>query len=321
MLDYVKTTFNEPKAEKIESVQTLWSGYGEIARYQLPNAHKSIIAKHIDLTGVKQHPRGWHSEISHQRKLSSYKNEQRFYQHYAKLCNEACKVPALYATQNNHEGIFLLLEDLDHIGFEQRHSVASQAIVQLGLKWLAHFHAQFVNQNIDSLWPIGSYWHLATRPDEYAQMPHSTLKLAASGIDQKLNTAHYSTLIHGDAKLANFCFSNKAVAAVDFQYTGRGVGIKDVVYFLGSCLSSKALFENAELYYEDYFNYLAVALHGKLSASDIEALIGEWRALIVFAWADFERFLVGWSPGHQKLNEYSHQQTAKALASMPLITR
>ena len=46
-------------------------------------------------------------------------------------------------------------------------------------------------------------------------------------------------LAHGDAKVANFCFTNDqhAVAAVDFQYVGGGIGTQDVIYFLGSFCS------------------------------------------------------------------------------------
>ena len=29
-----------------------------------------------------------------------------------------------------------------------------------------HFHASFLNEAPDGLWPVGTYWHLETRPDE-----------------------------------------------------------------------------------------------------------------------------------------------------------
>jgi len=341
MLDFVKSSFNEPQARKIESVQTLWSGYGEIARYQLPKAQKTIIAKHIQLSAVKQHPRGWHNETSHLRKLSSYENELAFYQYFAQLCSLECKVPVLHASLVNDSTMCLLLEDLDHIGYRYRYSVqnqnrliqravnqefaeqnalsesaTNQTIVNKGLHWLAYFHALFIEKDISRLWPIGTYWHLATRPDEFNKMPNSALKQTAPKIDNALNSAQYKTLLHGDAKLANFCFSNSSIAAVDFQYTGAGVGVKDVVYFLGSCLSSDALTEQASQYYAQYFEYLNRALVGKLAPSKSQALISEWRSLIPYAWADFERFLVGWSPGHQKLNAYSDAQTTQALKQL-----
>ena len=67
---------NHTKAESINStelVQTLWSGYGEIRRCFLSNSHyKSVIIKHIKLPSVQYHPRGWNTNISHQRKLKSY---------------------------------------------------------------------------------------------------------------------------------------------------------------------------------------------------------------------------------------------------------
>ncbi len=64
------------------------------------------------------------------------------------------------------------------------------------------------------------------------------LKQAAIRIDQILRASPYQTFVHGDAKLANFCFSSDGlqVAAVDFQYVGGGCGIKDVAYFISSCL-------------------------------------------------------------------------------------
>ena len=46
--------------------------------------------------------------------------------------------------------------------------------------------------------------------------------------------------VHGDAKVDNFCVGTGAVAAVDFQYVGGGVGVQDVVYLLASCLDAEA---------------------------------------------------------------------------------
>ena len=42
--------------------------------------------------------------------------------------------------------------------------------------------------------------------------------------------------------MANFCFSESRdkVAAVDFQYVGGGCGMKDLTYFVGSCLDESA---------------------------------------------------------------------------------
>ena len=39
----------------------------------------------------------------------------------------------------------------------------------------------------------------------------------------------------------------------------------------------------------------------------------EWRPLYPVAWADFERFMLGWSPGHRKLTDYSDATTDRAL--------
>ena len=57
------------------------------------------------------------------------------------------------------------------------------------------------------LWPAGTYWHLETRPDELDAMPDGPLKNSAAMIDRRLNKATYKSLVHGDAKVANFCFS------------------------------------------------------------------------------------------------------------------
>lgn len=298
---------------KIERVQSLWSGYGEIARYALVDCQQPVIVKHIAPTNITEHPKGWSGELSHQRKLTSYKIEATFYQSYASLCDEYCKVPLLLAhssCQQDEEQI-LVLEDLDALGFFIRKRELDITSIKLCLRWLGYFHARFLQHSASELWPVGSYWHLATRPDEYQALPDSDLKQGAFMIDEALNSAKFQCVIHGDAKVANFCFNNDSsdVAAVDFQYVGKSAGIKDVMYLLGSCLDSKALTEHNDALLCCYFDYLNQAvLHYNINI-DVCALEQEWRHLYSFAWADFNRFLSGWSPHHSKRNDFMLAQT------------
>ncbi len=121
--------------------------------------------------------------------------------------------------------------------------------------------------------------------------------------------------MHGDAKLANFCFSEDGtnIAAVDFQYVGGGCGMKDVAYFIGSCLSNDACerFENELL--DFYFTELQQSIH---SAIDFNQLEEDWRRMYPIAVADFTRFLLGWMPTHQKVNDYSLRKTKEVLMSL-----
>lgn len=318
LLEKVQQLYGDKQASKLHCVQTLWSGYGEIARYVLPASQRSCIVKQINLLANASHPRGWNTDFSHQRKLASYLNEQRFYESLAINCNEYCKVPKTYACGASNDVIWLIMEDLDASGFEQRHATADLSIAKRCVSWLAHFHATFLATDISAAWPVGTYWFLATRPDEWQQMPASRLKGAASLIDRRLNSARYQTLLHGDAKLANFCFAEHTdqVAAVDFQYTGKGSGIKDLVYLMGSCFADAQLRAHMPLLVDEYFATLKQSAPASLSTAQMSSLEKEWRDLLPFAWADFERFLHGWSPGHQKLSRYSQVQTEIALAKL-----
>jgi aminoglycoside phosphotransferase (APT) family kinase protein len=166
------------------------------------------------------------------------------------------------------------------------------------------------------LWKVGSYWHLATRPDEFQALEDREMQRAAAGLDERLNRARFRTLIHGDAKLQNFCFAADAgaVAAVDFQYVGGGVGVKDVAYFLSSCLSSERLQTEAEAWLEDYLLMLARALQQRaLPVDQVNALISEWRALYPVACADFYRFLLGWEAGRSFRDRYLEAVTLGVL--------
>ncbi|MEO9802039.1 MAG: oxidoreductase family protein [Reichenbachiella sp.] len=293
---------------RTELVQELWSGYGHIYRCQLEGGIvPSVVVKHVKLPKEVAHPRGWNTHISHQRKLKSYHVEMAWYSTLARSCDEACRIPKIFHVSNQSEEMLMIMEDLNNAGFPVRKSDVNREEMKACLKWLAHFHAKFMGGKSDELWEVGTYWHLDTRPDEWEAMQDAQLKAAASRIDQTLNQAKYQTLVHGDAKLANFCFSEKGseVAAVDFQYIGTGCGMKDVAYFLSSCLHQEELSNCESGLLPFYFDQLELALTSYDRMADFEAIREEWSWLYNYAWADFYRFLDGWSPGHWKMHDYS----------------
>lgn len=300
-----------------EQVQTLWSGYGSIKRYTLEGGeYPSVIVKHILLPESGKHPRGWNTNLSHQRKVKSYAVESYWYRHYAPLTGADCKVPRLLHAAEEGSSRLLIMEDLNAVGFPRRLTpeTVTLAAAKNCLTWLARFHAKFMQVPPKGLWETGTYWHLETRPDELAKMNHIPLKQAASAIDQKLNTAAFQTLVHGDAKLANFCFGpENQVAAVDFQYVGKGCGIKDVAYFISSCFSEEDCETYAEALLKHYFNSLEVAIN---SNTDFQLVKEEWMELYKFAWADLYRFLDGWSAGHWKMHDYSERLTRSVLKKL-----
>lgn len=300
------------------TIQSLWSGYGEIIRVELQGSrYPSVILKHIKLPEAGSHPRGWNKGRSHHRKIRSYQVEAHWYQHYAHHCDADCPVPGCLLVGAVEDETVLVLTDLDAAGFDLRKETVAIEDIHACLDWLASFHATFLNSPADGLWECGSYWHLDTRPDELAALEDIALRGAAPVIDQQLQQALYQTLVHGDAKLANFCFTGDnslpAAAAVDFQYVGRGCGMKDVAYFLGSCLREEdcRALETPMLDY--YFSRLCQRVAEKHPAIDTTELEGEWRGLYDVAWADFYRFLKGWNPGHWKINSYSEQLTRRVV--------
>ena len=295
---------------QIEVIQSLWSGYGQIVRYGLKGAKlASVIVKHVKLPDSGSHPRGWNTDLSHQRKLKSYQVESHWYQDWSGKCDEFCTVPKCLAVEAHENETVIVLEDLDASGFPVRKSSVGMKEIEACIKWLANFHAVYLGYKPGGLWRTGTYWHLETRPDELQVLDDLPLKKAASAIDLKLKNSEFQTFVHGDAKLANFCFSNDAtkVAAVDFQYVGGGCGMKDLAYFIGSCLYEKDCEEMEQQLLGLYFENLREAVKRLNKKVDLDALEEDWRMLFPYAWADFHRFLKGWSPGHWKINSYSEK--------------
>ena len=299
-----------------ETVQSLWSGYGEILRCHLDGGQQtSVIAKHVAWPDERDHPYGWVSDRSHERKLESYRVETAWYERYAHACSDTCRVPRCLTVETRSDGVIIVLEDLDASGFAGRRQQVSVSEIEACLSWLANFHATFLGQPPEALWETGTYWHLATRPDEFDALDDGPLKAAASTIDQRLSNSAFQTFVHGDAKLANFCFDDAGshAAAVDFQYVGGGCGMKDVAYFISSCLDEDESEAMAPDLLNRYFELLHDALERSDKAVDFVALEEDWRALYPVAWTDFYRFLQGWSPGHWKLHRYSERLAREVL--------
>ena len=301
------------------TVQTLWSGYGSIVRIGLEGADvPSVIVKHVQ-PGTGGHPRGWNTDLSHQRKLKSYQVETHWYERQTeKLVSGLARIPRCFGTEIAGDEVLLVLEDLDASGYAGRRSSVSRTELYSCVRWLASFHADCMGMGTDGLWETGTYWHLETRPEELEQLDDPGLKDAASVIDAKLKASAFRTLVHGDAKLANFCFSTdgSGVAAVDFQYVGGGCGMKDLAYFVGSCFRDDEVQQQEEEILDFYFRELGRRMEAAQSGGSAAALEADWRPLYRVAWADFHRFMKGWSPGHWKLSDYSERVTRDVIAAL-----
>lgn len=316
---------------EIEIIQSLWSGYGNIIRYgiesEIADAPQSVIVKHVKLPQEHNHPRGWNTDISHNRKVKSYKVETEWYQKFNHFCiDEACRTPHCLGIIKDNDEVFMVLEDLDDAGYPERrdhdfYNIVNKADIKCCISWLANFHAIFANKTPEALWENGTYWHLETRPEELEVLTNTKLKKAAPLINQKLKSAKYQSFVHGDAKLANFCFGkdsfgNTQVSAVDFQYVGGGCGMKDLAYFIGSCFDEAECERQEDFVLNFYFAELEKALIKYNPTIDAQDMIAEWRDLYYYAWADFDRFLKGWSPSHWKINSYSEKILRKVLKEL-----
>tara|TARA_B100001063_G_scaffold225295_1_gene233988 strand:+ start:1593 stop:2549 length:957 start_codon:yes stop_codon:yes gene_type:complete len=294
-----------------ETLTSLWSGCGSIVECRLDNV--PCVIKAIKIPNHINHPKIKQSKFALKRKQQSYHVEYHFYKLYSHHLPKTAKSIACVNAINCGDEYALVFKNFTQFGFTQAISLHIKPI----LKWLAHFHAFNLNKQHDELWGQGCYWHLNTRPDEFNALMSNTnnefdIKVVAKKLAYQLKHAKYKTLIHGDAKLANFAVnSNNEIRGYDFQYTGAGVGIVDVMYFMTSCFSCEELYVHAENELAYYFDELEHALALHQPDIPVHAVTNEWKALWSAAWADFYRFLAGWSPEHYKINSYMHEQVVR----------
>ena len=113
----------------------------------------------------------------------------------------------------------------------------------------------------------------------------------------RLKASAFQTLVHGDAKLANFCFSSDGsqVAAVDFQYVGGGCGMKDLAYFVGSCFrdeeAERRESEVLDFYFKEIPAFLKRSGPASLCRDELET---DWRPL-------YQRGLGGFPSFYERL--------------------
>ena len=226
-------------------IQELWSGYGQILRME---PQGGPYQKHRSQTYPNESDRRPPPGLEYRHRAPAqaeiappppppppYQVETTWYERYS--TTSKARVPRCLAVAHHNDDVLIVLEDLNSSGYPPAKVTAPVDPKSIGFcSGLAQFHASFMGIAPDGLWEQGTYWHLKTRPQELEALTDKNgLKNAAELIDHTLRSCSYKTLVHGDAKLANFCFSSEdAVAAVDFQYTGGGCGMQDVAYFIGS---------------------------------------------------------------------------------------
>ena len=153
-----------------ELIQSLWSGYGQILRVSLEGGKwPSVIVKLVSPPSQKNHPRGWNTDIGHQRKLRSYEVEEAWYRHYS-LESAPYRTARFIGADSRPDGQLIVMEDLDASGFHLRKHMVDLDEIKACLTWLANFHATWLGKSPEGLWEQGTYWHLKTRPEELRVM-------------------------------------------------------------------------------------------------------------------------------------------------------
>ena len=288
-MEEVAKSLLETNRVQPELIQALWKGHGSVVRYSSPHG-RSVVIKHVELRQDEAE-----ADEGVERKRKSYIVERRFYEHFSARLPFSCRVPRPLAMGSS----FLALEDLVEfpVRVKKIERREQRPILSLVVKWLAEFHAKFMGESFagqDELWECGTYWALATRQQELAGIDDSSfLKRRAAEFDARLRQDDsILTFVHGDSKLANFCFSSDigSVAGLDFQYVGRGCGVQEVVYLVANGVKDDNLaLEWSDGILDEYFSAL---MNNLVDKDKIERM----RVLVPYAAADYLRFLRGWAP-------------------------
>ena len=140
-------------------IQSLWSGYGVIQRAVLHGMKQwrgeesvPVVIKHIDISRARANPRGWASDVSHQRKVRSYQVEKTFYETFSEQCKQGCRVPKFLAADEIEDegGWVIVMADLNFQGFDGRKSYVESTgcacVSCLACEFSCHLHGKCSNR-------------------------------------------------------------------------------------------------------------------------------------------------------------------------------
>jgi len=287
----------------VKSLCRLWAGMGYIYQItvQLPSPSTSsssgmetyhFIVKRVVPPSKKSRSMG------DERKTISYLLEAKIYENIAPSLIEdhGLSIPIPYYVERGGANDDRVTICMSRLGGSPGY-LADKNEVRAVLDWLSTLHAatwgraatEYVDRSL--VQPVGSYWHLETRPDEHDSMPRrgweGRLKLAARAIDERLRRDEMQCCIHGDAKDANMLFTKGGgVGMYDFQYFGKAPPSVDLAYFLCVAVGDTD---------DEYVAYYHQQLINKLiKGSNTPPTLKELEDSLALALCDFQRFMSGW---------------------------
>jgi len=314
-------------------IQRLWAGYGAVSSFSVSVVAERNSKTVIDMIVKRVNPpMGDLDDVSHMRKVKSYFVEAYFYSKLVPRLNRVWEgnengdgppcVPLAFKVEQSMESFGdvchgsgcvgtpsfrFLMSDLRGKFSASSGWYLSREETMASLTFLAKFHATFWEEvgDDDNVWESGGYWHLQTRLGEYDNISRNewgSLKAIAHAIDRHLGRScqkSYGTLVHGDFKEANLLFrafeDKVECAVVDFQYTGYGFGMKDVVMLFVSSISPQLLRDDdsdqelLEFYFLQLRNGIE-AVGKELHGYTMKILFLQYELCLV----DYVRFMAGW---------------------------
>jgi aminoglycoside/choline kinase family phosphotransferase len=134
--------------------------------------------------------------------------------------------------------------------------------------------------------------------------------------------ACHRTLLHGDAKSANFMFTAdcSACAAYDFQYCGEGFGVRDVAYLIASSVDEDVVEQQEQQLLRYYHQKLQECLQaqGKADAAQrytYDVMTAHFELCLL----DYVRFMAGW--GFWGNARWAQRRARQVLGRLPQVVQ